>query len=68
MTMLNEMIFGIGVYECPLCGRYYYGQPLEYYWCPYCGSNLQSQINKLNERITNLEEYLKELDKEEEID
>ena len=38
--MLNEMIFGIGVYECPLCGRYHYGQPLEYYWCPYCGSNL----------------------------
>lgn len=63
--MLNEMI---GVFTfCPLCGRYHRA-PLEYWWCPYCRSNLQSQINNLEKRIEKLEHYLQEEDREELID
>ena len=55
-------------WQCPVCGRYHNREPLEYWWCPYCGSDVQSQINKLKERIQNIEDYLKELDREEIID
>ena len=65
MVMLNDLI---GVYlQCPICGRYHRG-PLEYWWCPYCGSNLQQQINNLEKRIENLEEYLQENSREEILD
>lgn len=64
--MLTTMLGISG--ECPVCGRFHFGKPLEYWWCPYCGSNVQSQINELKERVQILEDYLKELDKEEDTD
>ena len=63
--MLNEMI-GVYYLTCPVCGRYHRTPgPIEYWWCPCCGSNLQSQINELKKRVTDLETYLKEEAKEE---
>lgn len=40
--MLNELMLGYYLfYECPVCGRPHRGENLEYWWCPYCGSNVK---------------------------
>ena len=43
--MLNEMLYGVFL-ACPVCGRYH-RTPLEYWWCPYCGSNVEQRIKNL---------------------
>lgn len=62
--MLNEMLGGVYL-ACPICGRYHYQVPLEYWWCPYCGSDVKQKIKNLEKRIENLEQYLQEEVKEE---
>ena len=64
--MLIEMLNGGVFLACPVCGRYHRA-PLEYWWCPYCGSNLDRRIKELEKRIENLEHYLQEEDREENI-
>lgn len=60
--MLNELILGYYLfYECPVCGRPHRGENLEYWWCPYCGSNVKQQINELNKRVSQLENSLNKL-------
>lgn len=61
--MLNEMLGGVYL-ACPICGRYHQ-VPLEYWWCPYCGSDVNQKIKNLEKRIENLEQYLQEEVKEE---
>ena len=61
--MLNEMLWGVYL-ACPVCGRYH-RTPLEYWWCPYCGSDVKQKIKNLEKRIENLEQYLQEEVKEE---
>lgn len=58
--MLIEMITR-DFATCPVCGRYHAYYPLEYYWCPYCGSNLKQQINELDKRVSQLENSLNKL-------
>ena len=50
--MLNELI--IGRRQCPVCGRYIFGN-LKYWWCPYCGSDNTEEniiISNPTDRIT----------------
>lgn len=50
--MLNELI--IGRRQCPVCGRYIFGD-LKYWWCPYCGSDNTEEniiISNPTDRIT----------------
>lgn len=61
--MLNEMLSGVYL-ACPICGRYHQ-IPLEYWQCPYCGSDVNQKIKNLEKRIENLEQYLQEEVKEE---
>ena len=54
--MLNELI--IGRMKCPVCGRYLFGD-LQYWWCPYCGSNGADKENIIisdNSRLTDRDE------------
>ena len=67
--MLNELILGYYVfYECPVCGRPHRGENLEYWWCPYCGSNVKQQIKDLEKRIDILEEKLEKLEENNNIE
>lgn len=55
--MLNEMINFCG--KCPVCGRYHHG-PLEYWWCPYCGTSADSiKLQKLTKRVDIIEAFIK---------
>ena len=53
--MLNEMLWGVYL-ACPVCGRYHHA-PLEYWWCPYCGSDVKQKIKNLEKRIENLKPF-----------
>ncbi len=39
--MLNELLI-LRSSACPLCGRYTGPMPRDNYWCPYCGTSLNT--------------------------
>lgn len=63
VIMLNEMIMYA---TCPVCGRYHAYYPLEYWWCPLCGSDVEQRIDNLEKRIEILEQQLQEKENEDE--
>ncbi len=62
--MLNELLI-LRSSACPLCGRYTGPMPRDNYWCPYCGTSLNTlalnQLNELIERVDALEETLQNI-------
>ena len=63
--MLNEIVTGYFLTECPLCGRAPYHCYPDY-WCPVCGVPGSYEYSLLEERISALEEAVFNNDEEEE--
>lgn len=47
---------------CPVCGRYHGYRNLDGYWCPYCGTEISTEmlikLKKLTGRVDIIEKFL----------